>query len=128
MKFKTIVKDRYIENTIDSHAPYLFTIGCPHTLKSFIFNGNICINTINENGNYTPINPETFIAKVYSNIRITSDTKPIYEFKFHIGKETVINKKFDNGHTIMIFADIPRSETYSGVFVTIKIDSIMTRG
>ena len=87
MKFKTIVKNRYIENTIDSHTPYLFTIGCPQTIKSFIFNGNICINTINENGNYNLIKPETFIAKVYSDIRVTSDIEPIYEFKFHIGKK-----------------------------------------
>lgn len=128
MKFKTIVKNKYIENTIDANTPYLFTIGCPTMLKSFIFNGNICINTINENGNYTPIFPETFTAKIFSDMRITSDTKPIYEFKFHIGKETIINKKFNDGHTIMIFADIPKSETYSGVFVTINIDSIMTRG
>ena len=124
MKFKTIVKNRYIENTIDSHLPYLFTIGCPEYIKTFTFDGDIKIIGINENYNRRYIHTDTYIAKIYSDIRMTSNTEPVYEFKFHIGKPTIINKEFDDGHTIMIFAEISKCELYTGITTEINIKSI----
>ena len=123
MKYKTIVKDRYIQNKIDSHLPYLFTIGCPKYIKTFTFNGDIKIIGIDENYNHKRIETDTYIARIYSNIRITSNTNPIYEFKFHIGKPTFINKEFIDGHIIMIFAVLPEYK-YSGISTEINIESI----
>ena len=55
---------------------------------------------------------------------MTSNTEPVYEFKFRIGKPTIINKEFDDGHTIMIFAEIPKCELYTGISTEINIKSI----
>lgn len=126
MKTVCILKDRSINNYLppDRKYDYLFTVSCPSNFKTFKFDGNI---EILSNGiNYSTINitPNTYIAKVYPDMRINQTTDSLCEFEFSIEKEALVNKNFDNASNIIIFGKFGESVKGRPLNITVDIKSI----